>query len=646
MKIFGDFYENLPGEEKKRYLRTKKDYEDDVYEESEKRPGFKFDDNWTKKRLIWFYLFSFLIFIFLLSRLWILQITQGSRNRELAEGNRIRIQNITAPRGIIYDKAGNILVRNFPSFSLEIYPADLPAKAEDREILYQNVSNLINLPVDEIKKTIGEDLHSLQPRIILDNINRDLALSLKEKMANFPAFQITEQTTRSYMEGYGLAHILGYVGRISPEELKDKSSYLMTDFLGKSGLEAYYEEELKGPNGKKQVEVDANGKIVRILANEEAKPGQNLVLSLDLDLQRFMYNRLNEVAQTKRQKAAAVAINPKTGEILASVSIPDYNNNIFTTLPSNQLQQAFESLNSDPNEPLFNRVISGLYPPGSTIKPVMAAAGLQEGVISDKTTILDPGQIVVKNQFDPNITYVFTGWKPGGLGLVNVYKAIALSCDTFFYAVGGGWDKISGLGIRKIDEYFSKFGLGSKTGIDLAGESTGLLPSPAWKEEAKKEVWYQGDTYHVSIGQGDLLVTPLQLANTVATIANGGRVIKPHFVTKITDAEGRTIKEISPEVIQSNFVNPEYINMVRAGMRQAITSGTARELASLPVAVAGKTGTAQFDNNQQTHAWFTAFAPYDDPKIALVVLVEGGGEGHETAVPVARDILNYYFTRK
>jgi penicillin-binding protein 2 len=229
---------------------------------------------------------------------------------------------------------------------------------------------------------------------------------------------------------------------------------------------------------------------------------------------------------------------------------------------------------------------------------------------------------------------------------VNVYKAISLSCDTFFYAVGGGWDKISGLGIRKMDNYFTKFGLGTKTGIDLTGEVTGLVPTPDWKQEVKKEAWYQGDTYHAAIGQGDLLVTPLQLANTVATIANGGRLIKPHFVNKITDAEGQLVEEVNPEVIDSNFINPEYINVDRAGMRQVVTSGTGRALANLPVAAAGKTGTAQFDNNQQTHAWFTAFAPYDDPQIALVVLVEGGGEGNETAVPVAHDILNYYFTRK
>jgi penicillin-binding protein 2 len=329
---------------------------------------------------------------------------------------------------------------------------------------------------------------------------------------------------------------------------------------------------------------------------------------------------------------SVVAINPQNGEVLAMVSIPTYNNNLFAKGISND---DYQKLINDSGKPLFNRAVSGTYPSGSTIKPFMASAGLQESVITTNTTINDSGEIAVGN-------YVYHDWKAHGL--VSVSKAIAESCDVFFYAVGGGWDKIKGLGVAKIDDYLTKFGFGGKLGIDIPGEAGGLVPSPKWKEQAKNESWYLGDTYHMSIGQGDFLVTPLQLANATAAIANGGQVLKPYIVKEIKDNNGTVVKITEKTVLNQNFISSDNIEAVRSGMRLAVTSGTARQFNDLPVAIAAKTGTAQFGDSDKTHAWMTAFGPYNDPKIAVAVLIEGGGEGYAAAGPVTKDILNWYFS--
>jgi len=285
---------------------------------------------------------------------------------------------------------------------------------------------------------------------------------------------------------------------------------------------------------------------------------------------------------------------------------------------------------------LFNRVISGEFPAGSTFKPVMAAAALQEKIINANTSFMSTGRLCVGEWFFPD-------WKAGGHGLTNVKKALADSVNTFFYYVGGGFGDFKGLGIDKIVKYAALFGLDKVTGIDLPNEASGFLPSQKWKEDTKNEVWYIGDTYHASIGQGDITVTPLQVANYTAAIANGGTLYEPHVVTKILDHNNNLITKIKPQVVRSNFISPENIKIVQEGMRQTITAGSGRSLNSLPVEVAGKTGTAQWSSTQATHAWFTGFAPYDQPEIAITVLVEAGGEGSTVAVPIVKEILQYYF---
>jgi len=358
------------------------------------------------------------------------------------------------------------------------------------------------------------------------------------------------------------------------------------------------------------------------------------MLSVDLDLQKFITDDLQKALdELGIQQGVVVAANPKTGEILSMVSLPAFDNNLFVTSGNNE---QITKIMSDQNKPLINRATSGVYPFGSTIKPFIASAGLQEKIITTSTTIQDPGEIRVGQ-------WVFPDWKVHGT--VDVYKAIAESCNVFFYSVGGGWQNIKGLGIDKIKQYLTYFGFGSKTGIDIPSDAEGLVPSPDWKKKVKNESWYIGDTYHVSIGQGDVLVTPLQLLNGVSAIANGGSLLKPHFVWKILDKDGKVLQEFQREVVRENFVSKENIEVVREGMHQATTEGSARQLGNLPVAVAAKTGTAQFGNEGKTHAWITAFAPFEDPQIAIVVLVEGGGEGNSTAQPIAKDILQYYFSR-
>lgn len=410
----------------------------------------------------------------------------------------------------------------------------------------------------------------------------------------------------------------------------------MTDYFGKTGLEASYEEYLRGINGKQKIEVDSAGNLKKNLGTEDPINGSDLHLGLDAGLQEEIQDVLEKkLLETKTETAAAVAINPRNGEVLALISLPGFDNNLFSQGIS---AEDYERLISDENKPMFNRAISGGYPPGSTFKPLVAAAALEEKIVTPDTTINCHGGIRIGS-------YNFPDWKTHGV--TDIRKAIAESCDVFFYSVGGGWESISGLGIDKIKKYADKFGLGRITGVDIPGEASGLVPDKNWKENRFGERWYVGDDFHCAIGQGFVTVTPLQLANYTAAIANGGTVYRPHFVSYIKKIDG-TEEKIEPKIIGRNFISPQNLQIVREGMRQAISSegGSARQLADLKVAVAGKTGTAQFGSDNKTHGWFVSFAPYDNPEIAMVVLVEGGGEGHSTAVPVTKEIYKWYFEER
>jgi len=409
-------------------------------------------------------------------------------------------------------------------------------------------------------------------------------------------------------------------------------NYLMTDYIGKTGLEKSYEKELKGIYGAQQIEIDSKGEVKKNLGLINPQAGNDLVLNIDQGLQKKIYDSLSAVLEkTKTKTAAAVAIDPSTGGILAIVSLPSYDNNLFA---GGINSEDYKKLISDKTFPLLNRATSGEYPPGSTIKPAVAAAALSEKTILEETTVGCGGAIHIGG-------WSFGDWKTHGGG-IDVKKAIAESCDVFFYAVGGGYANIPGLGMDRMKKYENLFGFGEATGVDLPGELKGFIPSEEWKLNYKKEKWYIGDSYHCAIGQGFVLATPLQLANYTAALANGGTLYSPKVVNQIRRINGEN-EYIQPEIIRKNFISKEVMRIIREGMRQTITSGTAQPLKDLPVAVAGKTGTAEFGEEDKTHAWFVSFAPYDNPKIAMVVLVEGGGEGHSSAVPVTKEVYEWYF---
>lgn len=572
--------------------------------------------------------------IVLALRVFYLQVVRNDYYSRLARENRVRYISIKAPRGIIYDRNGRELVSNIPSFDVVAIPADLPKDFGERDKEEREVAEILNMNDQNLKSLVeSRELNSLNPVLVKENVSQEEALVFSERKARLAGFQLDKAAVRDYKWGEYFSPVMGYCGKITSEGLKENPEYLMTDYVGKTGLEASYEKYLRGKSGRQKVEVDSSGNVKKDLGVDLPENGADLRLGIDAGLQEKIYGSLKAMTEaTKTKTAAAVAVDPRNGEVLALVNIPSYDNNLFAKGMS---ADDYKNLISDESKPMFNRAVSGEYPPGSTIKPLVAAAALEEGTINAGTTINCGGGIRIGS-------YNFPDWKTHGV--TDVRKAIAESCDVFFYSVGGGWGDISGLGMDRMRKYANLFGLGQLTGIDLPGEATGLVPNRSWKEQKFGERWYVGDDYHSAIGQGFVTATPLQLANYTAAVANGGIVWKPHLVRSIKNSNGNEEK-IEPKILGRNFISPANMKIVREGMRQVITSGTARQLNDLGTAVAGKTGTAQFGEEGKTHGWFVSFAPYDNPEIAMAVLVEGGGEGHSTAVPVTKDVYQWYFAR-
>lgn len=597
------------------------------------------EDNKNPKKYYVFSIVAILALTILFGRSFYLQVIEGKKSLAVAQENRFREQIIRAPRGLFYDRNKTALVKNIPNYEVTVIPNDLPKENEEREKIYLRLSETIQIPVQEIEKLAEEKgLRYTQPLLIAKNVTRDTSLVFESRQAELKGFYVGINPIREYLDNGLLAHVFGYVSRISEEELKKNADYLMTDFIGKSGLEKSYENILKGISGKERVEVDSKGKIIRTYGQKEPVLGDNLLLSIDFGLQQKLTETLTrELKRAKVEKGAAVAVNPKNGEVLAFVSLPTYDNNLFA---KGITDSDYQKLLADAKSPLLNRVATGEYPSGSIIKPYLAAGALEEGNITESTTVNSTGGIKIG-------VWEFPDWKAGGHGITNVIKAISDSVNTFFYAIGGGHGNVKGMGPDTMKKYLEKFGFGSAVNLDIDGEAEGSIPTPDWKEKVKNEQWYLGDTYNMAIGQGDVLITPLQMVNALSAVANGGTMYKLHFVKAILDSNGNVKSEKSSEVVKTNFISAGTLDVVRRGMRQTVTTGSGRALASLPVAAAGKTGTAQFGaGNSKKHAWFTAFAPYDDPQIAMVVLLEGAGEGSDFAVPVAKDTLQWYFTRK
>jgi penicillin-binding protein 2 len=603
-------------------------------------------------------------------QLWRLQVAQGEAYREKADLNRLRVVSIRAPRGVIYDREQRILVRNVPAFTVSILPADLPSQSGSkesgnqgitREQVLQRLASILNMPVNEIRTQVDQVQAEIDkgqaspfvPIVIQSNVVRETAFILEEEHLDLPGVQVEIEPIRQYVNGPLFSQIIGYTGRISPEEYAaNKGTYSLNDKVGKTGVELTFESVLRGVKGRKQIEVDAAGREVRTFYPVvEPQSGNNLVLTLDMDLQLQVTKALSEGMQAAGAVAgAAIAMNPQTGEILSLVSLPSYDNGLFSA----EITKAdYDRLLADKNRPLFDRAIGGAYPPGSTVKVIDAAAALQEGVVSRSTRLDCTGQMIIPDEYDPFTKFVFPCWLKEGHGWENIIDALAHSCDIFFYQVTGGFEDFTGLGIDRWARYARDFGLGQETGIDLPGESAALVPNSAWKLSqvwnTRGEPWLTGDTYNVAIGQGFLLATPLQILNAVAAIANGGTLYRPQIVYQVTDADGKVVQPFTKQVIRQVNVSKDNLALVREGMREAVTRGTATLTNYPQVAVAGKTGTAEYQGQKDaeghwpTHAWFVCFAPADNPQIALIVFVEGGGNGAAVAVPIAAQILGYYF---
>lgn len=599
----------------------------------------------------------------LLTRITWLQIFRYDYYYTLAEVNRSRQEIVEANRGIIYDRHGQALVRNTANFILSIRLIDLPRDEIERDKIIRKISWILDginketenndlfivdgpsfsLIKEALSKVRYGSLESYQPIFIKENIDYQVALDLILANDHLPGLIVSNKIRREYIpvkdhNTYSLSHILGYTGKISENELKTLvGDYSLIDYLGKSGLEKVWEKELRGKTGRRHFEVDAYGRRGNLINETLAYDGYNLEISLDLDLQIKVEEILKSwLDHLNLKRASVVILDPRNGEVLSLVSLPAYNNNIFAAGIS---LKEYQEIIGNPDRPLFNRAIGGEFAAGSTIKPLIAAAALEEGVINERTSFVSTGGLRIGQ-------WNFPDWLRGGHGSTNVFKAIADSVNTFFYYIGGGYQDFEGLGLDNLVKYSRLFGLGEVSGIDLIGEAKGLVPTREWRQEVKNERWYIGNTYHFSIGQGDLLVTPLQVANFVSVIANGGKLFKPHLVTQILDQKGNVIEKVPHQIIRQDFIDDYNLEIVRQGMRQTVTHGSGRRLNFLPVKVAGKTGTAQWSSQRPPHAWFSGFAPYDNPEIAFVVLVEEGREGSEVAVSITLDILNWYYKER
>lgn len=566
-----------------------------------------------------------------------LQIVQGGELRVEADMNAIRSVLVPAERGVIYDIQGRQLVFNRPSFDFVCDKRDVPLEYGEREHMFKELALVSDFTYEELKDSFDKTSQPIM--LIKENLSHEELIVVEIRLEYFPGCEVQENTIREYVEEPILSHLLGYTAKISPEELQAFSGYSVADQIGKVGIEKSYESMLRGEPGKKLTEKDAFGRIVKDKGEIPSSPGQSLTLWMDLELQKKVTEVLAQsLGNVGSRKGVVIAMDPKTGGILALVSLPAFNSNLFSGGIS---LEEYAGLVEDDADPLFNRAIGGLYATGSTIKPFIASAALEENIINPDEPILTHGYIEVQNRYDPEIVYLYPDWKDHGW--VDMRDAIAVSSNVYFYTIGGGYGSQEGLGPSRITQYLSIFGWGAKTGIDIPGEQEGLLPTPAWKLETKGEGWWDGDTYHLSIGQGDLLATPLQVVRAFSSIANWGTLFEPSVVKQIIDSDG--VREVEPAVAAEEIVGAETLKVVREGMRQAVTSGSSTLLQGLPVEAAAKTGTAQTPNPKTLHNWVSVFAPYEDPEIVLTVLIEDVEGEQVVALPVAKAILEWYFTQ-
>lgn len=585
-----------------------------------------------RTRLLYALLFAGLLT--LLARSFYLQIVRGGYLAAEAEGNRIAAQIIPAPRGIIYDANGVQLTENVAATDVVIDPLGLP-KTEGEEVLMEKLPVLLELPPEIVQKAISSARTEQRTVRLKASVGHETVLRLEQSAPELPGVRLSSSLVRKYPFGQVTSAALGYASPVTADELESRDELKAADITGKTGLEQQYDQQLRGEPGVNYVEVNVAGKPQKQLERRDPVPGHDLKLNLDAELESYIMSTFieldNERAKQNLNKAAGavVAIDPKSGAVKALVSYPAYDANVFSRP---ELKDQARNIMQDEGQPMFNRTSDGTYPPGSTIKPLLAAAALQEGIITPDFTVLSTGGLSVG-------PWRFPDWKTGGHGVTDLKKAIAESVNTFFYIITGGDDTHTGLGVDRTVKYLRTFGWGSKTGVDLPRETAGFLPTPDWKISVKKEAWYIGDTYHMGIGQGDVLISPLQLATATSVIANGGRLYQP-MVVKATGSKGKFTD--LPTHSRPVAVSEGNLRAVREAMRETVLEGSGEALRDLPLAVAGKTGTAQIGGSPDTHAWFVSFAPYEQPRLVLTVLVEKGGDGDKVAVPLAKKIWEWW----
>ncbi len=675
------------------------------------RSSLPAENRFEKWRIITFYIIIALVLGYYTVRLFSLQIVQGAEYTQKSLNNSTSRITIPSTRGIIYDRNGFVLARNIASYNVVITPALLPLDTGAVQEIYRNLSELINIPVsngeinDETVRLftpcltdlgieqivlIGDSNWPYNPVRIKCNIDEKTALVIRGHKSDWPGVDVEVEPIRDYPTGDLTSEVVGFLGPIPAafeQEYRDLGFLPGRDKVGYAGVEAKLQTDLAGRNGERLVELDVAGMEIRNLEEPiEPVPGQNIKLTIDTRLQLAAKTALKReidfwnthLAEVKSQNGVVIAMNPKTGEILAMVSYPTYENNRMARLIPGDY---YEQLIRDPFRPLFNHAISAEHPPGSVFKMAAAIGALNEGVITLDKQLVDPGKIVINQVFyanDPGTPREYVCWLETGHGLVDFIKGVAQSCDVYFYKIGGGYqDEVpdGGLGIYRIGEYARALGYGQVLGIELPGEENGLIPDPRWKRLNVGENWSSGDTYIGTMGQGYVLATPLQVLVSIATLANDGKLMRPTIIKEYVDNEGKVTKPFEAEMIhditvdpvitvydgsipttEKKIVQPWVIEKAKEGMREVVLTGTmAKEMASWqPNPSAGKTGTAEYcddvadakklcvPGSWPAHAWYVGYAPYDDPEIAVVAFVYNGGEGSSVAGPIVMEVIKAY----
>lgn len=573
---------------------------------------------WRVSLLLVLFIF---VFIILLARSFELQVIEGDKFLGKSEGNRYKVRTTHAPRGIVYDRNGVVLARNVPSFRVAADPKSI--SVEDRQRVLSKLSEILNEPKKELdKKLDGEYTDSIT---LVENATHEMILKLEAE--DLPGIEAEISPRRKFEFSEAFAHLLGYTGEVTQEDLDNPNGtpHVAGDRVGRYGVEQTFENILRGANGYDLIKVDAAGKRQGSLVSTEPISGNDITLSIDADLQKRVFKVLKKwIKNSSASSGSAIVMDPNTGEILALVSYPSFDGNKFEI---GMTQSQYNLLVNNSNKPLLNRAIGASYPPGSTFKLVTAAAGLESGAITKNTKIVDTGFVKLGDQVFNNWLWLDSKRTDGSISIV---RAIARSNDTFFYKLG------QMVGEERIQQMAQTFLLGSFTGINLPGESKGLVPTEQWKLDTKGEVWFPGETLNLAIGQGDLLVSPLQLSLVTSVFANGGNLIKP-----------TVLKTDDKEIISKDFVSSETIATIREGMFEN-TKGDGNVsylFNNFKVRTAGKTGTAE-SGSERPHAWYTAFAPFEKPEIVVTVMVENAGHGSEVSAPATKEIFNWYFSKK